>query len=75
MRVNFGLMKVFDGKRKTIERLCAENKVVSLFAFGSSVRDELKKTATSTYWLTLKERILLNTQTITSTCWNSCRNY
>jgi len=36
-------MKVFDGKRKSIKRLCSENKVISLFAFGSAVRNELKE--------------------------------
>jgi predicted nucleotidyltransferase len=35
-------MKVFEDKLKRIERLCIENKVRSLFAFGSAVRDELK---------------------------------
>ena len=36
-------MKFFEGKRQSIERLCSENKVRSLFAFGSVVRDELTK--------------------------------
>lgn len=36
-------MKFFEGKLQSIERLCSENKVRSLFAFGSVVRDELTK--------------------------------
>lgn len=35
-------MKAFAGKQEVIERLCKENKVRSLFAFGSAVRNELK---------------------------------
>lgn len=35
-------MKAFAGKQEMIERLCKENKVRSLFAFGSAVRNELK---------------------------------
>lgn len=34
-------MKFFEGKRESIEQLCAKHKVRSLFAFGSVVRDEL----------------------------------
>jgi predicted nucleotidyltransferase len=34
-------MKFFEGKRQAIEQLCSQNKVRSLFAFGSVVRDEL----------------------------------
>ena len=34
-------MKVFEGKQEIIDRLCSENKVRSLFVFGSAVRDEL----------------------------------
>ena len=34
-------MKVFEGKRQSIERMCTENKVRSLFVFGSAVRNEL----------------------------------
>jgi predicted nucleotidyltransferase len=34
-------MKFFEGKRQSLEQLCSENKVRSLFAFGSVVRDEL----------------------------------
>ncbi len=36
-------MKVFEGKRRIIEQLCSENKVVSLFAFGSAAKDELQE--------------------------------
>ncbi|MBL4586724.1 MAG: nucleotidyltransferase domain-containing protein [Flavobacteriales bacterium] len=34
-------MKVFEGKRQSIEQMCTENKVRSLFVFGSAVRNEL----------------------------------
>jgi len=34
-------MKVFEGKQKMIDKLCSENKVRSLFVFGSAVRNEL----------------------------------
>lgn len=36
-------MKAFADKRKMIERLCKENKVRSLFAFGSAARNELRE--------------------------------
>ena len=39
--LNFETMKVFEGKQEIIDRLCSENKVRSLFVFGSAVRDEL----------------------------------
>ncbi len=35
-------MKAFAEKREIINRLCEENKVRSLFAFGSAARDEMK---------------------------------